>query len=189
MLLSRTLAVVVLALALAQAGCGGGDPPPVPPATAVAATPPSSDELRPGSELPAPKGKVILRMTGLEGGGAALDFRTLERMPQTEATVTEPFLKRDVEFSGVRVKDLFAIAGAPSTAGVVTLRALDDYHVELTLAELVASDALLATKADGRRMTIVDGGPIRIVFLGDTKIADNTDNWIWSVSSIRIAAA
>lgn len=188
-MLLRTLAFIVTALALVQTGCGGDDPGPAKPAAAGAAKPSSSDELRPGSELPAPKGKVILRMAGLEGGSAALDMKTLERMPQTEATVTEPFLKRDVAFSGVRVKDLLAIAGAPSTAQMIKLRALDDYHVNITVDDLVASDALLATKADGKRMPIADGGPIRIVFLGDTKVANNTDNWIWSVSSIRIPAA
>lgn len=189
MMLPRTLAVIVVVLAFAQAGCGGEDAGAPAAATAATTKPPAAGELRPGDELPAPTGKVILRMAGLEGGSAAVDMKTLERMPQIAATVTEPFLKRNVEFSGVRVKDLLAIAGAPSAAKVIKFRALDDYHVDLTIDDLLAGDALLATKADGKRMPVAEGGPIRIVFLGDTKVANNTDNWIWSVSSIRIPAA
>ena len=143
-----------------------------------------------GDPIPAPKGKAVLRVTGVGSGNAgthatALDFRTLEQMPQVKVRVYEPFLKRDMSFSGVRMSDLLAVIGVSPSAGSIYMHALDDYHVTLTQDQLASAGAVLATRANGARIAIKDGGPIRIILPGSGKVADNTDNWVWSVDRIR----
>ena len=66
------------------------------------------------------------------------------------------------------------------------MHALDDYHVTLPLAQLAASGAVLATRSGGRAIAIDEGGPVRLVFPGGTRLGRNSDNWIWSVDWIRV---
>jgi hypothetical protein len=182
---------LVLAAAVASsllAGCGDGSQPPAPPAKSAAS--PSTEKVA----LAAPTGKVLLRIAGVregnrKGGIAAFDMAALERLSSADVTVKEPFLKRDVRFRGVRLGELLRVAGAPTIAGKLKFHALDDYHVALTIDDLIKGDAMIATKADGKRIPLADGGPIRVVFLGKTAIAENTDNWIWSVDHIQVPAA
>lgn len=143
-----------------------------------------------GDPIPAPRGKAVLRVTGVESGNAgthatAVDFRTLEQMPQVKVRVHEPFLKRDMSFSGVRMSDLLAVMGVSPSAGSIYMHALDDYHVTFTRGQMTSSGAVLATRANGARIAIKDGGPIRIIHSRSGKVADNSDNWIWSVDRIR----
>ena len=106
-------------------------------------------------------------------------------MPQVKLRVREPFLKRDVSFSGIPMSDLLALMGVSPSAGGIFMHALDDYHVTFTRDQLASSSAVLATRAGGAKIAIKDGGPIRIVFPRSGKVADNTDNWIWSVDRMR----
>lgn len=143
-----------------------------------------------GDPIPVPNGKVVLRVTGVESGNAgahatAMDFRTLEQMPRVKVRVYEPFLKRDMSFSGVRMSDLLAVIGVSPSAGSIYMHALDDYHVTFTRAQLTASGAVLATRAGAARIAIKDGGPIRIIHTRSGRVADNGDNWIWSVDRMK----
>jgi hypothetical protein len=143
-----------------------------------------------GDPIPAPNGKAVLRITGVESGNAgthttAVDFRTLEQMPQVKSRVYEPFVKHDVSFSGVRMSDLLAVIGVSPSAGSIYMHALDDYHVTFTRDQLAASGAVLATRAAGARIAIKDGGPIRIIHTRSGRVADNGDNWIWSVDRMK----
>ena len=143
-----------------------------------------------GDPIPEPTGKTVLRITGVESGNAGsqateVDFRTLERMPQVKVRVREPFLKRDVSFSGVPMKNLLAVMGVSPASGGIALHALDDYHVEFTLAQLTSSGAVLATRENGARIPTKEGGPIRLILTRPGKLAENSDNWIWSVDRMR----
>jgi hypothetical protein len=143
-----------------------------------------------GDPIPAPNAKAVLRVTGVESGNTgphttAVDFRTLEQMPLVKSRVYEPFLKRDVTFSGVRMSDLLAIIGMSPSTQSIYMHALDDYHVTFTRGQLASSGAVLATRASGERIPIKDGGPIRIIHSRPGRVADNGDNWIWSVDRMR----
>jgi hypothetical protein len=151
-----------------------------------------SGSIAAGDPIPKPAGKTVLRFTGVESGNAGahateVDFRTLEQMPQVKLRIREPFLKRDMNFSGIRMSDLLALMGVSSAAGGIYMHALDDYHVTFTQDELTSSGAVLATRANGERIPIKDGGPIRILLPRSGKVADNTDNWVWSVDRMRLS--
>jgi hypothetical protein len=146
---------------------------------------PASPAAAPIEKLPAARGKVVLRIAGGKAGSAkTVDFATLDRIARERVKIRDPFLKRDVTFTAVRMSDLLSAAGVPASATSLHGHALDDYHVDLPIAAL-RSNGLLATRMNGKPIAIADGGPIRLVFTGKSRVGDNTDNWIWSLDSIR----
>ncbi len=194
--MGRSIRLVVLALvaALAVAACGGKDDTPRPAAAPAAPMPTVVDEgtLAAGEKLPAPKGEVVLTVTGAIGAhnkGKRLEFdlASLERMRRVRLEVAEPFLKRRVMFEGVLLSDLLEVAGVADSATRVSLTALDDYKVDFQVADVRSSQMLLAIKADGKHMPVDRSGPIRIVFPDSSTLGRSPDLWIWSVSSMKVA--
>jgi hypothetical protein len=191
---SIRLAALALVAALTVAGCGGGEGEPSPAAAPDASVPLVVDDgsLAAGEKVGAPKGEVVLTMTGAigernNGKNLELDLASLEQMRRVRLEATEPFLKRRVMFEGVLLSDLLAVAGVPETASKVSLTALDDYKVDFKLADVRSSQMLLATRADGNHMPVDRSGPIRVVFPDASSLGRNPDLWIWSVSTMEVA--
>jgi hypothetical protein len=190
---SIRLVVVALVAALAVAACGGKEEAPTQAAAPDPSTPRVVDDgtLAAGEKISAPKGEVVLTVTGdigtaNKGSKLELDVASLEKMRQVRVEAAEPFLKRRVTFEGVLLSDLLAVAGAPDSASKVSLTALDDYKVDFKVADVRSSQMLLATKADGKHMPVDRSGPIRIVFPDSSSLGRNPDLWIWSVSSMKV---
>lgn len=193
---SIRLVVVALVTALAVAACGGGGEEEAAPraATPSPSTPQVVDDgsLAVGEKIAAPKGEVVLTVTGdigaaNKGSRLELDLASLEQMRRVRLEAAEPFLKRRVMFEGVLLSDLLAMAGVPDSASKISVTALDDYKVEFKLADVRSSQMLLATRADGKHMPVDRSGPIRIVFPDGSSLGRNPDLWIWSVSSMKVA--
>jgi hypothetical protein len=190
---SIRLVVVTLVAALAVAACGGKEEAP-PQAASGASAPQVVDDgtLAAGERVAAPKGDVVLTVSGdigsaNKGRKLELDLASLEKMRQVRLEAAEPFLKRRVTFEGVLLSDLLKVAGVPDSASKVSLTALDDYKVDFKVADIRSSQMLLATKADGKHMPVDRSGPIRIVFPDSSPLGRNPDLWIWSVSSMKVA--
>jgi hypothetical protein len=191
---SIRLAALALVAALAVAACGGGQEE-APAASAPDVSVPQvvdDGSLAAGEKIGAPKGEVVLTMTGAIGAAnngkkLELDLASLEQMRRVRLEAAEPFLKRRVLFEGVLLSDLLAVAGVPDGASTVSLTALDDYKVDFKVADVRSSQMLLATKADGKHMPVDRSGPIRIVFPDASSLGRNPDLWIWSVSSMKVA--
>ena len=132
----------------------------------------------------------MVRITGVARGNTRahvteLDFATLDRDASEEITINEPFLKREMTFKGIPMREFLQRAGVAASAADLYLHALDDYHVNLPIAGLREA-GFLATRGDGKKLTVATGGPIRLVFTGDGTLARNSDNWIWSFDSARV---
>ncbi len=183
---STAAAVGVLALAAALAGCGGRDAreaTPATPTTVRAAAPPKP--------VPAPVSKPVLTLKGAvtngnDGAAVVFDLRALDAMATATTQTHEPFVKKDITFTGVPMADLFARAGIAPDATKVRMHALDDYQVELRVADLADRGVLLATKADGAAIPVGKGGPIRLIFPPDSTVGKNRDLWIWSIDSMTV---
>jgi ABC-type enterochelin transport system substrate-binding protein len=116
----RSIRLVVLALvaALALAACGGNDEE-APKATATDSSLPqvvADGSLAAGEKVAAPKGDVVLTVSGdigtaNKGKTLALDLASLEQMRQVRLEAAEPFLKRRVMFEGVLLSRSSAICG------------------------------------------------------------------------------
>ncbi len=169
---------VLLSLMIA---CGSAPAATVQPAA-------GESSLPMGSTLPTPKGKAILTLSGVAypnaGQDLKLDLATLDEMPTVDTTVFEPFLKRDVLFEGVLLSDLMGYAGVDGNA-TMTVTALDDYEVVFPLDQMDEASVLVATRADGAAIDVLDGGPTRFIFLdGSSAQGANTDNWVWSLAYV-----
>jgi hypothetical protein len=191
---SIRLVGVELVAALALAACGGGQEETPTQAAPGASSPLVVDDgtLAAGEKIAAPKGEVVLTMTGdigaaNKGRKLELDLASLESMRRVRLEAAEPFLKRRVMFEGVLLSDLLEVAGVPDSASKVSLTALDDYKVDFAVDDVRSSQMLLATKADGKHMPVDRSGPIRIVFPDSSSLGRNPDLWIWSVSSMKVA--
>ena len=191
---SIRLVMVALVAALAVAAWAGKEEAPTRSAAPDASTPRVVDNgtLAAGEKISAPKGEVVLTVSGDIGtanknGKLELDLASLEKMRRVRVEAAEPFLKRRVTFEGVLLSDLLKVAGVPDSASTVSLTALDDYKVDFKVSDIRSSQMLLATKADGKHMPVDRSGPIRIVFPDSSSLGRNPDLWIWSVASMKVA--
>jgi hypothetical protein len=150
---------------------------------------------RAGESIPAPQGETVLTLTGAigttnSGAELRLDLETLEQFGLVQFTVVDPWQNRSTTFAGVLLADLLKYAGVAPTATTLHLVALDDYQANITLADIRKWPILLATRADGGRPSIADGGPTRIVFPYqafpqiDTSIYN--PQWVWSLKTIDV---
>jgi hypothetical protein len=189
--LRATVSAGIHSVVVLLAGCGSD-------ATATPSADVSTDDvvvpaaLRPGQVVPTPKGDPVLTLTGKigmsnDGSTLAFDVPTLDRLGLSRLTVYDPWTKRTTTFQGMWLADLLRTAQVPSSATKLHLTALDDYQVDLTLAEVKAGGVFLATKTgDGSAIPVEDGGPTRIVFTAGARSATNNDQWIWSLKSIDV---
>ena len=180
---SMSCKIFILGSAIAMLGaCGVAEPAPL-------IEKKSDGKLSSSDEIPAPKSKTILTVAGAvrqsnSAQGIELDMRTLEQLPITETTIYEPFLKKDVTFSGIMMDDFVEVVGGVD-ADAVVFTALDDFQATLSMPVLRSSTVMLATRQEGEWMKVRAGGPIRIVFLDNEGSGSNTDNWIWSVAHMK----
>ena len=150
----------------------------------------SGDSLTDES-IPQPSGTVALEVTGAlsrpnSGSKVQFDLATLERLGLREGVVFEPWEKTNMRFTGVDLVHLLDSVGASQNATSVHLTALDDYQVDLAMAEIRSGTVILATRQDGAPIPLDKGGPTRIVFGPDAKSGENPDQWIWSIAQIEI---
>jgi hypothetical protein len=180
---SGALALVSI---IAIAGCGAASQPAL--YTRV-----SASSLPAAQPIPAPDGDATLTLTGKiseanAGDTVQLDVPTIEQMGLVRYTVRDPWLETELEFTGVLVTDLLAVVGAAPDAKTIKITALDDYQVDLSIADLQRWPIMLATQTNGAPMSIEDKGPTRIVFPADPTIdtVRYKDFWIWQIKTIEV---
>lgn len=155
----------------------------------------SDPTLKPGSAIPAPAGDAVLTMDGKisqtnSGKTLQFDMATLESIGVVEYKVDDPFAKKTVLYAGVLLSQLLKVAGAEPDATTLTLRALDDYSTDMSIADANKWPVLLATRADGQYMPVDQSGPLISVFpFNDFPEIDHLTydaQWLWSLSSITV---
>ena len=189
------LAVAAALLGLAAACGGSPDTGAAAPAGQAEPAPGkiiSPATLKPGQAVPKPAQKPVLTITGKisaanKGHALVFDRRTLERLGVVQVRLYEPWAKKTLEFRGVWLKDLLAVAALQADAARLHMTALDDYQVDLTMAEVRAGGILVGTQAgDGSSIPIDQGGPVRILFLDGVPAGANPDQWIWSLTTVDV---
>lgn len=125
-----------------------------------------------GDTLPPPAEKTILTVTGAitntnEGSAAMFDRSMLEVLGLDGFETTTPWYDRPVRFDGIRMQRLMQAVGAFGTR--VTAIALNDYVVDIPMADFDRYGVLLAMKRDGMDMPVRDKGPLFIVYPFDSK--------------------
>jgi hypothetical protein len=184
----RHALVAAVALPLLLAGCAP-DEDDEPVVTVV-----SEPSLRPGDRIPAPRGPVVLTISGdidVPGGAGAvdLDLETLEAVGLAQYSAFDRQATGEhVNFTGVLLLDLLAVVGA-TDATTLHAVAINDYTVEIPVEDAHDLPVLVATATDGERMDVEHYGPLRVVYPTEGVELDATvyePRWIWQLRSIEV---
>ena len=145
------------------------------------------------NDLPAPKGEIILSVTGKitrtnAPGRADFDRDMLNALGRAELRTTHSWADTATHFEGVRAAALLDAVGAQGTR--IRAEAINHYAIELNVAELRRYPVLLALSADGTELRRRDRGPIWIVYPRDDypELRPEKQNykWIWQLRSLDI---
>jgi hypothetical protein len=144
-------------------------------------------------ELPRPTGEVILSVTGdITRTNAPMradfDRGMLVALGEQSFTTSHSWADKPTTFTGVPVARLLDAVGAQGTK--IRAVAVNNYSVELDVAEMRRYPVLLAMKADGVDLQLRDRGPLWIVYPRDNhrELRDERHNfkWIWQLRSLEL---
>lgn len=108
-----------------------------------------------------------LRVYGLVANDVSLDWDALLKMPQVEDISDFHCVTRwsqlDMNWEGVRARDILALASPLQGARFVTLHSYDGYTTNLSLEALLDDDVVVAHSVLGAPLSRAHGGPVRLV--------------------------
>jgi len=108
-----------------------------------------------------------LRVYGLVENELNLDWAALQAMPQvtdvSDFHCVTRWSQLDMDWQGVRARDLLALAQPKEAAKFVTLHSYDGYTTNLPLTALLDDDVIIAHSVLGAPLTLEHGGPVRLV--------------------------
>jgi hypothetical protein len=147
----------------------------------------------PALALDAPEGEVLLTVSGdiaatNADGAAAFDRAMLEAMEPVTFTTTTTWTEGPQTFTGVELADLLDALGV--TEGTLRAMAINDYGVDIPVADAVAGGPIVAYLRDGDPMSVRDKGPLWIVYPFDAKPEYQTEvifsRSIWQLDRIEV---
>jgi DMSO/TMAO reductase YedYZ molybdopterin-dependent catalytic subunit len=96
-----------------------------------------------------------------------IDWEALMSMEQVEDTsdfhCVTTWSRMDMEWIGIRLADVIALAAPLDAATHVMCHGYDDYTVNMPLVEAIKPDVLLAHTANGEPLPRDHGGPVRVI--------------------------
>jgi hypothetical protein len=122
--------------------------------------------------LDAASGKVVLTISGHlthanAGANADFDMAMLEKLPQHSFTTATPWYSQPRTFTGPRLRDVLAAAGAQGAQ--LRAVALNDYKIDIPADDAASFDVIIARLLDGKPMAVRDKGPLFIVYPFDSR--------------------
>ena len=114
-------------------------------------------------------GEVVLTATGgiaSPGGKLDFDLDALKALPAKSVATTTPWTKGAVTFTGVELTDFLAAIGARGRT--LHCVALNDYAVDIPVADAVRGGPIIAYLSDGKPMSVRQKGPLWIVYPYDS---------------------
>lgn len=145
--------------------------------------------------LELPQGAVILTVDGLINqtninGQAQFDLAMIQALPTATVDTRTVVTDGIKQFSGVLLRDLLDLLGVSAQARQVEATALNDYLVDIPLADFYTYEVLLATHMDGQQLTPTDKGPLWIVYPRDQHrtLQDIRYDyrWVWQLKHLHI---
>lgn len=143
--------------------------------------------------LEAPKGKVILSITGNvkfknADDRADFDMAMLAALPQQSFTTSTPWYKEKKKFTGPLLRDVLDAAGA--RGNTIKASALNNFKVEIAVADTRKFPMLLALLMDDQPMRVRDKGPLFIIYPFDADPALRSTHYynrsVWQLRSIEM---
>jgi hypothetical protein len=144
--------------------------------------------------LDAPKGKVVLSITGRIGqpnAGDRVDFDMdqLAALPQQSFTTSTPWFKQPVKFTGPLLRDVLAAAGA-NGGTTLSAVALNKYKVDIPAEDARLHRMVLARLLDDKPMPVREKGPLFIVYPFDDDRALQSERYYnrsaWQLRTLEV---
>ncbi|MFZ3088569.1 MAG: sulfite oxidase-like oxidoreductase [Methylotenera sp.] len=108
-----------------------------------------------------------LRIYGLVENELNIDWAAFQAMQQvtdvSDFHCVTRWSQLDMDWQGVRARDLLALAQPKEAAKFVTLHSYDGYTTNLPLTALLDDDVIIAHSVLGAPLTLEHGGPVRLV--------------------------
>lgn len=126
----------------------------------------------PSWALPAPKGPVVLTISGRvaeknTATAAAFDMAMLQKLPQRSFVTLTPWDKKPIRFTGPLLRDVLAVAQA--SGQTIKASALNDYQTRIPMDDAMRFDVIVAHQMDGQPIPVRTKGPLFIVYPFDSK--------------------
>jgi len=153
----------------------------------------SAAGLSPGLALDAPNGKVVLTVTGgitqtNAPSAAVFDMDMLEAIPSRQGTMETPWTEGKVTFEGPLGSALLDAVGAKGTKLRVT--AINDYVSEIPVEDFRKHAVILATRKDGKPMSVREKGPLFVIYPFDLDPTLYNEVYfgrsVWQVKAINV---
>ncbi|WP_244635927.1 molybdopterin-dependent oxidoreductase [Chthonobacter albigriseus] len=147
----------------------------------------------PAAALDAPKGEVILvvkgAITNTNGpDGASFDMAMLDALASRTTSTATPWVEGKVDFKGPLGSAILDAVGATGTSMTVT--ALNDYSVEVPVADFREHEVILATTLNGEPMSVRDKGPLFIIYPFDSEPQLYNELYfsrsVWQIATIDV---
>lgn len=104
----------------------------------------------------------LLRVVSRDGVALELRLAQLDALPQVDILTETIWTDGKIHFSGPALTRILAEAGI--TSGTVRLFALNDYVIDLEVAELGPDWPIVATRIDGQTFGVRDNGPLWLIY-------------------------
>ena len=149
---------------------------------------------QPLRELAPPAGEFVLTVKGriavTNGDGVArLDLDQLRALGTTELRTATPWTEGVGTFAGVAGERLLAALGATGT--LLRAKALNDYEVDIPVADFRDYPVLLALDLAGRPLSVRERGPIWVIYpwTAYPRLDDRVHRQraIWQLSELVVA--
>ncbi|MEQ1765844.1 MAG: sulfite oxidase-like oxidoreductase [Methylotenera sp.] len=113
------------------------------------------------------KAEWQLRVFGFVENELNLDWAAYKALPQitdiSDFHCVTRWSQLDMDWQGVRVRDVLALAKPLSSAKFATMHGYDGYTTNLPIEALLDEDVLIAHSVLGQTLTKDHGGPVRMV--------------------------
>ena len=155
----------------------------------------SPQTLAAGDAIPTPTGRKVLAVSGNissanVGASAVFDMATLESICVVQFTTETAWSEDPITFDGVLLSAVLDVIGASAGATTLKVTALNDYAIEVPIADARAWPTILALKADGEYMSVRDKGPLWLVYPRHMNSQFGNDKynarWIWQIATIEV---
>lgn len=122
--------------------------------------------------LPPPDGPPLLTVTGLisrtnDGAQAVFDLAMLAALGTVTYRTSTIWTQGEQSFTGVPVRQLLDTVGA--SGSTIEASAINDYLIDIPVAELAADAPIIAYLQNGRPMSVRDKGPLWVVYPYDSR--------------------
>lgn len=143
--------------------------------------------------LDTPKGPVILTVKGTlahanVGATAQFDLEMLEKLDGRTGKMKTPWTEGETSFSGPLLRAILNAAGA--TGSKLQVKALNDYFAEVPVEDAEKLDTILATRQNGKVMSIREKGPLFLIYPFDKDPALYNEKYfsrsVWQIKEIEV---